>query len=128
MRAYYDRYRNRNASTADFRRVMEDVSGQPLDWFFEQWTRRAGHPVVEGTWRYDEAAGTCEVTLRQVQEAPPFRVPVTVALTGARGQTTTLALNSRSHSAQMNCPEAPTSVSLDPETQVLAEWSMEQAE
>ncbi len=125
MRAYYDRYRNRNASTADFRRVMEDVSGQALGWFFAQWTRRAGHPVVEGTWRYDEAAGACAVTLRQVQEGAPFRVPVTVSLSGTGGQTTTLSLNSRSHTAQVDCPEAPTSVTLDPETEVLAEWSME---
>ena len=128
LRAYYDRYRHRNASTADFRRVMEDVSGRPLEWFFDQWTRRPGHPVVEGTWHYDEAAGTCEVTLRQVQEAAPFRVPVTVALSGARGQTTTLSLNSRSHTVQMDCPTVPESIVLDPETQVLAELSMSERE
>ena len=65
------------------------------------------------------------MTLRQVQEGAPFRVPVTVSLSGTGGQTTTLSLNSRSHTAQVDCPEAPTSVTLDPETEVLAEWSME---
>ncbi|MFB6098691.1 MAG: M1 family metallopeptidase [Salinibacter sp.] len=64
LRTYYDRYQHQNASTRDFRAVMEAVSGRDLKPFFDQWTRRSGHPVIEGTWRYDAAAGTCVVTLR----------------------------------------------------------------
>ena len=44
MREYYRRYRDSNASTADLQRVMEDVSGQKLEWFFAQWLRRSGSP------------------------------------------------------------------------------------
>src|SRR5690554_1879840 len=40
LRTYYTRYRGHNATTADFRRVMEEVSGQDLGAFFAQWTRR----------------------------------------------------------------------------------------
>ena len=128
LRAYYERYRNQNASTADFRRVMEDVSGQPLEWFFDQWTRRAGHPVIEGTWRYDATAGTCAVTLRQTQAAAPFRVPVEVAVEGASTQTTVVNLHSREATTRMDCSGAPTAVTLDPATSLLAEFSMARAE
>ena len=48
IREYYRRYRDRNASTADLRAVMEQVSGKPLDWFFAQWLTRPGVPRVEG--------------------------------------------------------------------------------
>src|SRR6185503_10652625 len=47
IRDYYRRYRDGNASTADFRRVMEENSGQDLGWFFEQWLYRAGSPAEE---------------------------------------------------------------------------------
>ena len=53
IREYYARYRNANASTADFRRTLEEVSGRDLGWFFEQWLYRPGGlPKVKGTWRY----------------------------------------------------------------------------
>ena len=48
IRDYYRRYRDRNASTADFRQVMEQASGQQLSWFFDQWLNRAGIPAVTG--------------------------------------------------------------------------------
>ncbi|HEX3878537.1 MAG TPA: M1 family metallopeptidase, partial [Bryobacteraceae bacterium] len=56
IRDYYARYCNSNASTAEFRRVMEENSGADLGWFFDQWIYRVGSPVVAGTWRYDGAA------------------------------------------------------------------------
>jgi hypothetical protein len=35
LRAYFERYRFAQPTTADFRAVAEEVSGQPLDWFFD---------------------------------------------------------------------------------------------
>ena len=52
IRDYYRRYRDGNVSTDDFRRVMEEASGQDLAWFFHQWLKRPGSPEVNGTWRY----------------------------------------------------------------------------
>lgn len=124
LRAYYDRYRHQNARTRDFRAVMEDVSGRDLAAFFDQWTRRAGHPVIEGQWRHDAEAGECVVTLRQTQEAPPFDVPVDVALQFQERQTTTLFMQDREVQERVDCPQVPSSVSLDPYTRLLAELSM----
>lgn len=39
MRIYYERYKYKNATVADFIAVTEELSGQELDWFFEQWLR-----------------------------------------------------------------------------------------
>ena len=124
LRAYYDRYRNRNASTSDFRAVMEDVSGRDLTSFFDQWTRRAGHPVVEGTWRHDAAAEACVVTLRQTQDGAPFEGPVDVAVQGTQTRTTTLSMTGRTTTARVPCPEAPSSATLDPQVRLLGEFSM----
>ena len=128
LRAYYDRYRHQNASTRDFRAVMEDVSGQDLEAFFDQWTRRPGHPVIEGTWRHDAAAGECVVTLRQTQDAAPFRVPVEVKAEGENASPATINLQGRERTTRIDCAEAPSSVALDPNVQLLAELSMRRAE
>ncbi len=128
LRAYYDRYRNQNASTRDFRRVMEDVSGRDLKAFFDQWTRRAGHPVIEGTWRYDASANECVVTLRQTQNEAPFRVPVDVAVDTDRNGTMTVKMRDRETQTRLACPQAPSSVTLDPTTRLLGELSMERVQ
>ena len=46
IRDYYRRYRNQNASTDDFRQVMEQASGTSLSWFFDQWLTRPGMPSL----------------------------------------------------------------------------------
>jgi aminopeptidase N len=126
LRAYYDRYRHQNATTRDFRAVMEEVSGRDLAAFFDQWTRRAGHPVIEGQWRHDSDTGECVVTLRQTQEAPPFDVPLDVGLQFEERQTTTVFMQEREVQERVDCPRVPASVSLDPHTRLLAELSMTQ--
>ena len=70
IREYYAEYRNGNARTADFRRVVERVSGQKLGWFFDQWLYRGGVPRLDGTWRYDGA--TVHLDLRQMQTSKRF--------------------------------------------------------
>ena len=127
LRAYYERYRNQNATTHDFRRVMEDVSGQDLKGFFEQWTRRAGHPVIEGTWTYDATANQCTITLRQTQDEAPFEVPVDVALKTDSQNTTTLMMRDRTAQTRIDCAQVPSSVTIDPNVRLLGEFSMKRA-
>jgi aminopeptidase N len=128
LRAYYDRYRNQNASTRDFRRVMEDVSGQDLKAFFDQWTRRAGHPVIDGTWTYDATTNECTVELRQTQDAAPFDVAVDVAIDTEPRRSTTVFMRDGQGQTRVKCATAPSAVTLDPETRLLGEFSMERAD
>ena len=81
IRDYYRRYRDRNASTADFRQVMEQASGQQLSWFFDQWLNRAGIPIVAGSWRYDAMARQVEIELSQTQTGDAYRLPIEVGIT-----------------------------------------------
>jgi hypothetical protein len=37
LRVYYQRFRFRQVTARDFQNVMEEVSGQDLEWFFRQW-------------------------------------------------------------------------------------------
>ncbi|TDJ70392.1 MAG: M1 family peptidase [Planctomycetota bacterium] len=121
IRAYYAQYRDRNASTADFRRVMEEASGEELDWFFDQWLRQGGVPTIAGTWRYSD--GAVRLDLRQTQPDYRFRLPLDVELRFEDGSTQreTVRMVTPAERFTLQADRAPTAVNLDPDTWLLLE-------
>lgn len=124
IRTYYRRYRDRNASTDDLRQVMEQVSGKDLTWFFSQWLTRSGVPRIEGWWRYAADKQAVEVTLLQPQSLQPFRLTVEVALldsAGAIAKVERVSFDSSQATFLVSASAPPGSVSLDPNTWLLAD-------
>jgi len=116
IREYYRRYRDRNASTADFEKVMEEVSGQDLGWFFRQWMYRAGSPVVEGGWRYDAATKKVTIDLAQTQPGDAYRLPLEI---GIGGKTQKIEMDRKQQTFEIAADAEPASVELDPNTWLL---------
>lgn len=61
----------------DLRRSFEKTTGQDLNWFFNQWYLRGGHPVLRISYRWDEDARTQYIRLEQTQDfkfAPVYRL------------------------------------------------------
>ena len=50
LRTYYEKYRNSNALTSDFRAIAEEISGMDLKAFFDQWLRKPGFPDIDVKW------------------------------------------------------------------------------
>lgn len=124
IREYYRRYRNSNASTADFRAVFEQVSGKQLDWFFAQWLNRPGVPKIQGSWRYDAVKKAVEVTVTQAQPAAPFRVNLDIgfaAKAGEQPRVSTIEFGERQMTMSFPIDAAPAAVTLDPNTRLLME-------
>jgi aminopeptidase N len=67
MRLYYNRYRNGNAVTDDFRKCMEEVSGTDLKEFFHQWLYVAGQPDLKISQEADGKSGKTVITIEQTQ-------------------------------------------------------------
>jgi aminopeptidase N len=67
IRAYYEKYYNANASTDDFRKEMEKVSGKNLETFFKQWLYQPVNPVIQGTWEYNTKTKKMTIELEQAQ-------------------------------------------------------------
>jgi aminopeptidase N len=121
IRDYYRRYRNSNAATADFRRVMEENSGVDLGWFFDQWLYRAGSPVVEGTWNYDANARKVMLDLAQTQPGPAYRLPMEIGLS----QTEKIEFTQKQQRFEFPADREPASVTLDPDTWLLMDARLE---
>ena len=126
IREYYRRHRDGNVTTDDFRRVMEEASGQDLAGFFQQWLRRPGSPEVSGTWRYRTDDRKIEVELTQVQPGEPYRLTVEIGINAEGSGQPRLEkteLTDRQHRFEFRADKAPTSVTLDPNCWVLMKAS-----
>lgn len=93
---YLRKYAHQPVSTEQFRIAIEESTGEPMDWFFDQWLYKMGHPVFRVTQEYDQAAKAVKLTIRQEQKpdaesAYPqvsfFQTPLDIEL-GAGNQTT----------------------------------------
>jgi aminopeptidase N len=123
IQEYYRRDRDRNASSEDLQQVMEEVSGQKLDWFFEQWLHRTLSPAIEGSWTYDAARRLVVVELRQAQSGAPYRLPLDVGVLpeGANPlpMITTVEMSGASLHVEIPAATMPRDVVLDPNTRTL---------
>lgn len=124
IREYYDRHFNGHATTADFRRAMEEASGQELGWFLDQWLTRGGLPELRVTWEHDGPSLWARV--EQTQPGPPFRLPVEIVARLADGseERATAWIDGDGASVRMDMPVAPERVVVDPDTWLLARISV----
>ncbi|WP_426060078.1 M1 family metallopeptidase [Hymenobacter sp. B1770] len=60
------------------RLAFEAVSGQDLNWFYNQWYFAPGHPVVTIDYAWDAAKKVQSVTVKQTQPGQPFRLPFAI--------------------------------------------------
>ena len=124
IRTYYQTYRDANATTDDFRRIMEATAGRDLGWFFRQWLTRSGAPKVDGVWRYDPATHMIEINLNQTQTGEAFRVPLEVGIRASADsplRIEPIELTAGRGRFLIDSDREPASVTLDPNLWVLME-------
>lgn len=68
IRHYVRSNANKPVSTEDFRKAVEEASGEPMDWFFDQWLYRMGHPIFEVTRNYDHTKKQLTLNVKQTQK------------------------------------------------------------
>ena len=120
---YYRRYRDSNASSDDFRRVMEENSGQDLAWFFQQWLHRNASPAIDGAWKYNSESKKLEIDLGQTQAGDAYRLPMEIGIDGTRIQK--IEMTQKQQHFEIAADRAPVAVTLDPNTWVLMDAHFE---
>ena len=68
----------KNGEAQQLRLALEDASGLDLNWFFNQWYYRAGHPLLSISYKWDNAAKTQTVYLQQTQDGDAFTLPFAI--------------------------------------------------
>lgn len=122
VRLYYSTYKNSNARTEDFTRIMEQTSGKNLTSFFNQWLHRPGQPTLHVHWTYDSKAETTNLTIHQVQVEEAFNVPLEIGFFDESNNLIGLekiALINKKGTFSFKMDKKPAKVLLDPYTNLL---------
>ena len=59
--------------------AFEQVTGEDLNWYWNQWYFASGHPVFDISYNYDDAKKLAKVVISQVQNTGKiFRIPMAI--------------------------------------------------
>ena len=78
---FYRDSRQQLVTTADFKRVAEDVMKQDMDWFFDQWLRGTGYPVYRSRYsslKQPDNQFSIQCTITQEQDGRIFKAMVPI--------------------------------------------------
>jgi aminopeptidase N len=118
--------------TYDFMKTVKEVTGQNLDWFFEQFVFSAGHPVFEVSSAWDAEAGEIRLSVAQVQDrargVPVYRTPVQIGIVTESGKRVeTVWLEDERDSFVFPSSEEPLLVRFDEGNWLLKEWTYQKS-
>jgi aminopeptidase N len=80
IKLYLETNKFKSVEIHQLRLAFEEVSGEDLNWFFNQWFLASGHAILTIDYSYDEA-GKAKVTIRQQQnfdKTPLYKLPLDV--------------------------------------------------
>ncbi len=123
IRTYYARYAGKNASTEDFQKVVEEVSGVDFSLFFRQWLYTAGQPQLKIEQEYDAVKKVFTIIIIQKQEQL-FQFPLELQIIGgaADGRITKSApIKERQTRFTIPMMEKPDKLVIDPNVKLLFE-------
>ena len=67
IKNYYSKFKDLNATTEQFRIVMEEVSDVDLSVFFKQWLYKPGSLKLNGNWKFNNQKKEINLTIEQIQ-------------------------------------------------------------
>jgi aminopeptidase N len=68
---------------------FEEVSGEDLNWFFDQWFLAAGHPILNFSQASDASKSVVTLTVQQKQNlelSPIYKLPMEIAIFDSNGK------------------------------------------
>ena len=112
--------------THDLIDAIKEATGENIEWFFEQWIYRAGHPVLDVSYQWSKPAGRLSVRVRQTGDV--YRTPVQIGVhTPSRRYSETFWLESANATLELDVAEKPLLVRFDEGNYLLKEWTFEKS-
>ena len=120
--AFNEKYKDLNATTDDFKNVMEEVYGRDLTVFFEQWLYKPGILKLKGDWSFNKKEREVIINLNQEQtDGSLFVMPIEISIDfgNKKQQIELIEIKGKSNSYKLKVEGEPKNISLDPNLWVL---------
>ncbi|WP_395088537.1 M1 family aminopeptidase [Armatimonas sp.] len=129
IKKYLTQHRHTPVEWEDLCRAFTDYSGINCEPFFQQWLLKPGHPVLEYSWSWDEAASEVVVTVKQTQDTsdgtPIYMIPAKIGLIRESLNRVNVTLNAPEQIIKIKALSKPAAVLLDPDHDFLRELKHE---
>lgn len=123
LKLYLETNKFGNAEIADLRLAFEKITGEDLNWFFNQWFFASGHPDLVIAHQYDEATHKYMVTIEQKQNlktTPLYKIPLDIDIyRNEQVERKRVILEKQSQVFEFELPARPDLVNVDAEKMVL---------
>ncbi|WP_299822756.1 M1 family metallopeptidase [uncultured Pontibacter sp.] len=122
LNRYLTQHKYTAVEVAELRMAFEDVTGQDLMWFFDQWFMQPGHPELQVSHTYQNGQLSLHVVQQQdTAYMPVYRLPLKVAA-WVNGKRTDypIVIDKADQTFTFPMPSQPQLVLFDAEQQVLA--------
>jgi len=117
LKLYLEQNRFGAAEVHHLRLAFEQVTGQDMNWFFNQWFLDKGHPVLEIDYDYDAETGIQFVSVSQKQDlsnTPLYRLPIDIDIYTSKGVVRhSVVVENASQVFEFKCDEKPALVNFD---------------
>src|SRR5262245_54944084 len=129
---YVEVNQHRNVETANVRIAIEEATGRGMNWFFDQWLHKGGHPEYSVSWEYDPAAKQVQVVVKQTQKVdeltPLFRSSIEIEVVSpSQKQTRRVTVSKAEETFHFDADQRPTRVVFDPKNWVLKELKFDKS-
>ncbi len=123
LKKYLDQNKFKTAEISNLRTVFEEVTGEDLNWFFNQWFMSSGHPNLKIEKSFDTNKAILKVS--QLQDSlytPIFRLPLKVDV-WVKGQKKRydVVVNQAQQTFEFPVEQRPDLIDFDADKQLLAE-------
>ncbi|MFC6193804.1 M1 family aminopeptidase [Dyadobacter subterraneus] len=117
------------AEISDLREAFEKVTGEDLNWFFDQWFLRPGHPLLKIKQEYSTATNKVLLKINQTQDtlaSTVYRLPLKVDVwTGGKKNRYSVLVDKANQTLEFPSAKKPDLVVFDAESQLLGSVEQE---
>ncbi|MFO7980563.1 MAG: M1 family aminopeptidase [Candidatus Aminicenantes bacterium] len=113
--------------THDFMKTVKEVTGKNMDWFFEQWLYKPGHPVFDISTSWDDEEKKLTLDIQQIQDEslgiPIYKTPVLIKLKTRKEEAVRkIWLVQKQETFHFSLDSKPLLVRFDEGNHLLKEW------
>lgn len=125
LRVYLSENAYQTAEIHNLRMAFEKVTGEDLNWFFNQWFLSSGHPKLEFKTNYNDSLKKVTISVKQLQDlttTPLYYLPIKVDIYTTKGvDKKEIIISEKEQLITFNYNEKPRLVNIDADKMLLCE-------
>lgn len=130
LKYFLHKHEFKAVDTHDLMIAIKEVTGQNLDWFFEQFIFKPGHPVFDISHNWDKNSQKLKLKVIQTQDTsqgvPIYTIPVSIGIvTPGKKISENVWLKQKEQEFEFSVSEKPLMVRFDEGNYLLKEWTFE---